>query len=368
MNERTFKWADVLTVIFIYAILAVVACLLVRWLSEYVSTIADEGIVGINFGIGVLFLGLLIFRCVKLSQEVKLAKFESMTALVLCIIASLAVVAGITYILLSDDKVYLLGINLSDSLSIASPGLSVFVPIILVVFSPLFRARNLSALAVVAFVIYTLAVIIFALSWFGMILFMPIYLPLIFGTALCVVISRLIKARANVEDVKRVQQMFGVFCALLLALTAFCAFCMPSFERSFDGSYVNFSRTMIMSVLFTFLPCVMYYRVMQAILEKYKSEGAEEKGKREKLWVKLFFYIPIPALTCVSLLNVIAAVNANAFTYEGQIFDIYAIIIGTLLFMAGGFVALKNEPPSWWLHDEWAEKQEKLKEEGKEKQ
>ena len=366
MNEKTFKWADVLTIIFIYATLAVVTCLLVRWFSEYVSTIAYEGIVGINFGIGVLFLGLLIFRCVKLAREVKLAKFESMAALVLCIIASLSVVAGITYILLSD-KVYLLGINLSDSLSMASPGLSVFVPIILVVFSPLFRAKYLSALAVVAFIIYTLAVIIFALNWFGMILFMPIYLPLVFGTALCVVISRLIKTRANVEDVKRVQQTFGVFCALLLALTAFCAFCNLSFERSFNGSYVHFSRIMIMSVLFTFLPCVMYYRVTQAILEKYKSEGAEEEGKREKLWVKLFYYIPIPGITCVSLLNVIAAVNANAFTYEGQIFDIYAIIIGTLIFMAGGFVALKNEPPHWWLHDEWAEKQGKLKEEEKEK-
>jgi len=277
MKSKEKKWLNIIALVLLYAITAVVACLLVHICNKYMFEIAENIRMCVYIVIGILALGLLIFRCVKVSLT-KLAKFEWVIAIIFVIIVLHVLAVGLLRVIVKygiDSE------NMSEYFIWCYLLLVVFAPVILMLLSKFVRAKALLAIAIGAFFIYA-----FAITTIGMLTYIDFLADIQLITSILLISVplfyvlyfmslRLTKSKTEPDDVAHFDNKRG-----LLRFILVIAFLIISFISANDD-WVS----MIISGLIqlSFIPCVLYFVIIKIADFKYRRE--EEENLSEKIVV-----------------------------------------------------------------------------------
>ena len=213
MKTKNLKWADILTLILFYVTAAMVVCIMVHLFSDSVLKIAEIIRLYLYIGISILFLGFLIFRCVKLPIT-KPAKFESIIAVIFTVLAALMLLVWVVHTI----------INLP--FTVLSPILVMIIPAVLIALSFVIRAKKLFLLIMIAFWLHTALIVCIVISTnigqiFMFQLGLTLIIPLIFFSMLCTMNYQLIREGSEIYDIAVLQKTIGIFSVFLVAMVVF---------------------------------------------------------------------------------------------------------------------------------------------------
>ena len=273
MKAKEAKWLNIIALVLLYAITAVVACLLVHICDKYVFAIAENIRNYAYIGVSVVTFMVLIFRFVKLPLK-KLAKFEWVTAIIFTLAALLLYAIG----LVAVARTY--GVNrgvIVEYLYIGYYSFALLIPIILAVLSCFLCARYLLEITERAFWIYTSAALIVAPLYATDYLLDPctlatlvlISVSLILMCIFCSKALQMVKNRAKVADVASFQGKMWLVCftstIVMLFITCFII-------SIFDFFGIILSIAMYGFIMLAVIPCALYLGLIKLACFKYKRE------------------------------------------------------------------------------------------------
>ena len=276
MKTRNLKWADVLTLILFYVTAAMVVCIMLYLFSDSVLKIAENICSYLYIGVGMLFLGLLIFRCVKIPIT-KPTKVESIIAVIFAVLTALTLLVWVVYDMINMPS------------SVLSPILVMIIPAVLIALSFVIRAKKLFLLIMIAFWLHTALIVCLAISTnivqpfeiFTFQLGLTLIIPLIFFSILCTLNYRLIKAGAEISDIAALQKTIGIFSVFSVVMVFF--FLGPAVPFMKEEYVFGFSLDLVLFMGLVALPCAIYYVAMKVAFIKYRRE--EEENLSEKIVV-----------------------------------------------------------------------------------
>ena len=274
MKSKEKKWLNIIALVLLYAITAVVACLLVHICNKYMFEIAENIRMCVYIVIGILALGLLIFRCVKVSLT-KLAKFEWIIAIIFVIIVLHVLAVGLLRVIVKygiDSE------NMSEYFHCCYLLLVVFAPVTLMLLSKFVRAKDLLAIAIGTFFIYAFAITtICMLTYIDfladiqlitsiLLISVPLFYVLYFMSL------RLTKSKTEPDDVAHFDNKRGLLRFILVTALLIILFI------SANDDWVS---TMISGLLqLSFIPCALYFVIIKIADFKYRREEEEDLNEK----------------------------------------------------------------------------------------
>jgi len=286
VKTERIRWTDIVTLIFFYTILAMVACLLMYTVGELAASLYIEENIRyyVHIGIGIVFFGLLVLRCAKMPLT-KFTRFEAITAIILSIIVALIVIGVILFLILpidGNEGIRFATKNLS-TVSILFIVFSLIIPVLLIAISPFLRAKYLSVITMTAFCACVVATITYITIFYSnshlMVIeylikeFLLVSVPLVFCLILYVNSFLLIKDKEKIDDVAGSQRIIGIFSLFLVVFTLFFTFSVAPLLRGYNF----FTFLVEMFIPLAVAPCVMYFGAAKIVFVRYKREKEEEK-------------------------------------------------------------------------------------------
>jgi len=283
MKAKLLKWLNLIALVLLYAISAIVACLLISIFSEYISEIAENIRFYTYIGVGAVALGLLFFRRVK-TPPTKIAKFEWVIAIFLAIMALLVLGGGLVSAIVKHDfnpekaEKYLGWCYLF---------FAVIAPVTLMLLSTFVCAEKLLAIATGAFSFYSFAIIIIStLGYIGFLSYFTEFLevvqatmsllltsiPLIFFCVVMFMSLRLIKSAAKPTDVARFQNKRSLWGLIFTIVFALITVLIVSINDLYS---IGIFTSMLSFILFALIPSALYFVVMKIACFKYRKEEGE---------------------------------------------------------------------------------------------
>jgi len=283
MKAKLLKWLNLIALVLLYAISAIVACMLISIFSEYISEIAENTRFYAYIGVGAVALGLLFFRRVK-TLPTKIAKFEWVIAIFLAIMALLVLGGGLVSAIVKHD---FSPEKAEKYLGLCYLFFAVIAPIMWMLLSTFIRAKKLLAIATGAFSFYAFAIIIIStLSYINCLSYFTEFLevvqatmsllltiiPLIFFCVVMFMSLRLIKSVAMPADVARFQNKRGLWGLIFTIVFALITVLIVSIDDIYS---LGVFTSMLAFIIFAFIPCALYFVVTKIACFKYKREKGE---------------------------------------------------------------------------------------------
>jgi len=273
MKAIKAKWLNVIALVLLYAIAAVVACLLVHMCNIYMLAIAENIRFYAYIGVSVVAFMVLIFRLIKFPLT-KLMRFEWVIAILLTALTLFAFVAGLIYIMRAENSNRRMVL---DYIYLGYLPFALLIPIALMALSPFSGARYLLEITERAFLIYMAAAFVAATLYTlhypcTVFTFLSIILPLILFAVWCAISLQKVKNKATLADMEKFQSKMWNFSFIFMIILLSVTFGVTS---AFDFLGILLSVTLYGFITLTFIPCVLYFVVVKIACFKYKREEGE---------------------------------------------------------------------------------------------
>ena len=315
MNTKYVRRINAVTLAFLYAILYIMACILIIFV-RYCLGINSVGYQGgitniirvspIFLGVGMLFVVWFVFRCRKWPLE-NFAKFERAKITALIIIVGASIIFAIVKWGLSSDcwlKVYDMYNDrhmapLLTGFPFVYLALAVAIPILLIMLATFVRAKYLFWVNFSFVLLYILATIlapvipIIMTNGFSSLpaelnntyegfqyYFLIMSIPIIILAVLCFINCRLTRSPKNVKVIAAFQRFIGIFGLFLLMFTAFILVFGLYLLQDFLSIIISIVVTMMFAAL-TLVPYNMYSLASQILYLKYAREQKNEISLEE---------------------------------------------------------------------------------------
>jgi len=347
MKTLSVKQINMTTLIFLYAAIAVVLCLLLNKYLNESRIIADKTLLNTFLRATILTLVFLVIRCITASKTA-LTKLENIITVTLAFSFALAFIIIALPIFGGDadryelyTKLFLLPkiirypfLHPAFLLTLTMGALIYIGKIVCFKRAMFINAATIwlyTAIIIVTQIIFYVRDFLATSNPFSLIICLPlIIIPLLSLSLLAYNIWK--NTPENMENIAKIQQLIGVVAMFLFIFTTFSLFCLVPLIKGFqdDNTFAFISGSFL---ALTAVPYIMYRVVNRALFIQLKATS--ERNFSEKAWIIAILYVlPAAILFVTYLVTILIAINDHELVFLKLLPAISATILGALWFVA----------------------------------